>query len=157
MHAFVSSRLDSNNSVLYGLPDKTLAPLQRIQNRAARILIRTRKYDHITPVLKKLHWLHVKQRIKFKILLMCFKVLHGMAPAYLKLTHVERQRVTRASSDSTLLLCRRSRTRLGDRCFTTCGLRLWNDLPGHIRGEESIPTFKRLLKSWLFEEAFGGR
>jgi len=133
IHAFVTSRLDSNNSVLYGLPDKALVPLQRIQNRAARILSRTKKHDHITPVLYRLHWLPVKQRIKFKILLMCFKVVHGMAPAYLNLTRVERQRATRSSADTTLL-SRRSRTKFGDRCFSTCGPRLWNDLPRHIRG-----------------------
>ena len=155
IHAFVTSRLDSNNSVLYGLPDKALVPLQRIQNRAARILSRTKKHDHITPVLRNLHWLPIKQRIMFKILLMCFKVVHGMAPAYLNLTRVEKQRVTRSSGD-TMLSAKRSRTRFGDRCFSTCGPRLWNGLPRHIRGADSLIKYKRLLKSWLFDEAFGG-
>jgi hypothetical protein len=69
IHAFISSCLDCNNNLLYGLPQKTIAPLQRIQNRAARIVSRTKKWDHITPVLQNLHWLPVRQRIDFKILL----------------------------------------------------------------------------------------
>jgi len=57
--------------------------LQRIQNSAARIVTNTRKYDHITPILQKLHWLPVRQRIHFKILLITYKSINDMAPEYL--------------------------------------------------------------------------
>ena len=60
IHAFVASRLDYCNSLLAGIPETSLAKLQRVQNIAARILTGTRKYDHMTPVLYKLHWLPVK-------------------------------------------------------------------------------------------------
>ena len=82
MHAFVTSRIDYCNGLLYGLPDCEITKLQRAQNAAARLLTSSRKYDHITPVLHELHWLPVKYRVHFKILLLTFKALNGMAPAY---------------------------------------------------------------------------
>ena len=83
IHAFVTNRIDFCNSLLYGLPDCELKKVQRVQNAAARLLTSTRKYDHITPVLRELHWLPVKYRIQFKILLLTFKAIHGMAPDYI--------------------------------------------------------------------------
>ena len=67
IHAFVSSKLDHCNSLLFGLPAYQLAKLQVLQNTAARVVSLTRKYDHITPVLESLHWLPVKSRIVFKV------------------------------------------------------------------------------------------
>ena len=66
VHAFVSSRLDFCNSLLFGLPKQTLKKLQHVQNVAARIVTLTRKYEHITPVLYNLHWLPIEERIIFK-------------------------------------------------------------------------------------------
>ncbi len=68
---------------LYGLPNKQIMKLQRVQNAAAQLVKDTRKYDHITLVLIELHWLPVEKRIVFKILLLTFKCLHGLAPSYL--------------------------------------------------------------------------
>ena len=80
IHAFTTSRIDYCNSLLYGLPGKTLCKLQRIQNACARLLPR---FCHITPLLIELHWLPVRQRITFKLLLITFKTLHQLAPSYL--------------------------------------------------------------------------
>ena len=80
IHAFVGSRLDYCNSLLVGIPETSLAKLRRVQNIAARILTGTRKYDHMTPVLYKLHWLPVKYRIEYKIILMTYRALNGLAP-----------------------------------------------------------------------------
>ena len=73
INGLFTSRLDHCNSLLFGLPKSSLDPLQKLQNRAARTLTYTRKYDHITPVLKSLHWLPVEQRVTFKLLLLTFK------------------------------------------------------------------------------------
>jgi len=83
VHAFVSSRFGYCNSLLYGIGDSLLTKLQTVQNAAARVVTGTRKFDHITPVLRQLHWLPVCQRITFKLVLITFKCLHGLAPSYL--------------------------------------------------------------------------
>ena len=64
VHAFVLSRLDYGNSVLAGLPKSTTAPLQRVQNAAARLILGLRARDHVTPALRQLHCLQVHQRIQ---------------------------------------------------------------------------------------------
>ena len=68
VHAFISSKLDNCNSLLYGLPVKHLLNrLRLIQNTAARIVTLSKRFDHITPILFKLHWLPLGYRIHFKI------------------------------------------------------------------------------------------
>ena len=83
VHALVMCHVDYCNSLLYNMPDSQLNRLQVIQNSAARLITRTKKYTHITPVLKQLHWLPVKSRITFKIILITFQCLNSMAPDYL--------------------------------------------------------------------------
>jgi len=83
VHPFATYRIDYFNSLLYDISDYNINRLQRIQNSAARIITNTRKYDHITPILQKLHLLPVRQRIHFKILLITYKSIDGMAPEYL--------------------------------------------------------------------------
>ncbi len=68
---------------MYVLPQNQLQRLQRLQNSAARLVTLSKKQSHITPVLMSLHWLSVMDRIKFKILLLVFKCLQGLAPTYL--------------------------------------------------------------------------
>ena len=63
VHAFASSKLEHCNSLLYNVPKCALKKLQSVQNAAARLITCSRKYDHITPILKELHWLPVSQRI----------------------------------------------------------------------------------------------
>jgi len=83
VHAFVRSRLDYCNNLLYEISDGLLTKLQTVQNAAARVVTGTRKIDHITPVLRQLHWLPVRQRITFKLAMITFKCLRGLAPCYL--------------------------------------------------------------------------
>ena len=78
VHAFVSSKLDYCNSLLYGLPKHNMmSSLQSVQNTVARIVTLTKKFDHITPVLIQLHWLPVHFRILFKVLLLVYEALNG--------------------------------------------------------------------------------
>ena len=153
--ALVTSRLDCNNGILYGLPDNVIAPLQRIQNWAARIIFRLRKSVHITPVLHELHWLPVKSRIMYKILLTAYKIQSGLAPRYFDgiLRVVPSRRETRSSGRDRFSV-KRTRTRLGDRSLSACAPVLWNALPDHMKTCPTIITFKRQLKSWLFQKHF---
>ena len=83
IRAFITSKLDYCNSLLYGLPTIHINKLQRVQNAAARRVTNTPRICHITPLLKGLNWLPIKYRIEFKIVLLTFKCLYGLAPQYL--------------------------------------------------------------------------
>ena len=83
VHAFITSKVDACNSLLYGINNTQLSRLQRLQNIAARMITYTKKTEHITPVLAGLHWLPIQQRVTYKLCLIIFKVLQGDAPAYL--------------------------------------------------------------------------
>ena len=83
IHALITTRLDFCNSILYNLPNNKIERLQWIQNQAARMLTRSHRRNHITPVLRELHWLRISDRIIFKILILTHKAFHGVAPVYL--------------------------------------------------------------------------
>ena len=82
VHAFIKSRLDYCDGLLYGLPDCLLNKLQRVQNAFARLIFREQKFCHVTPLIYELHWLPLKYRIEFKILLITSKNLNFLAPTY---------------------------------------------------------------------------
>ena len=82
-NSLVSSKLDYCNSLYSGISQTNLNKLQRIQNSLARVITNTSKYQHITPTLKKLHWLPIKQRIDYKICLLTYKTLTNQQPTYL--------------------------------------------------------------------------
>ena len=156
VHAVISSRLDYANALLIGLPKKALNPLQSIQNIAARIITKTRKYDHITPILRTLHWLPVKARIEFKIICVTYRIIHGSAPEYLcDLVTLRRPDRHLRSSAQLVLDVPKSRTKMyGDRAFSVAAPRLWNALPVPLRLEKSYETFKRKLKTYLFQKSY---
>ena len=84
VHAFVSSKLDYCNSLLYELPNYQVKKLQHVQNAAARIIYLSRKHKHITPILLNLHWLPIRYRIVFEILLITYKAVNNLAPLYIR-------------------------------------------------------------------------
>ncbi len=101
VHAFMTSRLDYCNALLGGCPASSINKLQIVQNAAARVLTRSRKYDYITQILQSLHWLPIKFRISYKILLLAYKAVNDLAPAYLT-NLLSRYNPTRSLRNKTL-------------------------------------------------------
>lgn len=157
IHAFVTSKLDYGNALLHGYPAALLNRLQRVQNSAARILSGQRKYDHITPTLRELHWLPVEQRIKFKIAILVFKAKHQLAPGYIQdlITPYSPSRQLRSTSQELLQVPATKSTMVSQRAFSVAGPRLWNSLPLELRLTDDLVTFKSRLKTHLFVQYFG--
>ena len=113
-----------------------LSLLSRLKdcNAAARVLTKTKKADHITPVLRSLHWLPVCQRIEFKILLIVYKPLNGLQPKHISdlLVCYEPTRALR-SSEATLLTVPRVQTKHGEAAVSFNAPQIWNKLSEHVR------------------------
>ena len=156
MHSYVSSRLDTFNSLLYGIPKHELDKIQRVQNAAARVVSLTRKHEHITPVLMSLHWLPIAQRMDYKILMFTYKALHGLAPQYLTdlLQVSNNQRTLRSNSKFLLVIPKRVSVKYGDSSFAYAAASLWNSLPEECRMAQTLQLFKSKLKTHLFKLAF---
>ena len=152
--SFILSRLDYCNSLLAGLPDNKLNKLQRIQNHAARLVLRKPRYESATSLLRTLHWLSVKARIQYKIACLCFQCLHNNSmPPYLSdLLHPYHPTRTLRSVDTSLLTVPRfSLDTFGKRSFSVFGPTVWNSLPLSLRKIQCYTTFKKNLKTHLFQ------
>ena len=155
IHAFVSSYLDNFNSLLFGLPKYQISKLQKVQNAAARFVTKSRLSVSVTPVLKRLHWLPVQQRIQYKICLITYRALKGLAPDYIcTLVNRSSSRSGLRSSSAVNLFCPKTRRSWGDRAFVSAAPRLWNSLPLNLKMETSYEVFKTKLKTHLMTEAF---
>ena len=156
VHALVTSRLDYCNALLYGLHASVTNKMQRLQNTCARMITKTKLRDHITPMLIKLHWLHVPRRIEYKILSHTYRAIYRQAPQYLCDMLPLYQPVRALRSQSTLTLTvPRSRTRTyGNRCFPKAAALLWNRLPANIRDTNRIAAFQCGLKTFLLRQEY---
>ena len=157
--AFILSILDYCNAVQAGLLKSTIAPLQRVQNAAARLVARLGPRDHVTSTICDLHWLPVRHRITYKLSLMMHLVNIGRAPTYLiNSVTATRDVVSRSrlrSSSSHRYEQPRTRHKLGERSFSFTGPAAWNSLPPSLHELTNTVTFKKHLKTHMFTRAFG--
>lgn len=156
VHAFITSKIDIGNALLSGIPKAQIKRLQRIQNIAARITTYTNTKVHITPVLKELHWLPVEYRVQYKVALYVYKALNGIAPAYIAamVNLYMPSRKSLRSSSKKLIHQKAAKTQWGDRSFSVAAAKLWNTLPGSVKYANSIDSFKKNLKTFLFKTAY---
>ena len=142
-------------TTLIGIPEVQLKRLQRLQTRAARLITKDSYLVDSKTVLRKLYWLPIRARIKYKVILLTFKALNNLAPQYLRdmVTIVESKRYTRQSTVGVRLVEPRSKLKFGgDRAFSVCAPRLWNSLPISLRCDIEFKVFKKQLKTYLFNE-----
>jgi len=153
VQAFICCRIDYCNSMLYGVSDGLLRKVQSIQNAAARLVTGARRRDHITPVLRQLHWLPVRQRVEYKVACLVYQSLAGQAPPYIaddiQLAADSDRRQLRSAAARTCIVPR-THNNFGDRSFTAAGPCVWNRLPVHLRQDTNYARFKRQLKTFLF-------
>ena len=159
VHAFVASRVDYCNSLLYGLPAWQLSKVQRVLNSATRLVCCAPHFGHIIPLMYELHWFPLKQRIHFKIFLFAFKAIHGIAPTYIQnLVSLKSQGTYNLRSSGAILLASstfRTKVTLGDRSFQEAEPQLWKTLPRELCNIPNLRTFKSNLKTYLFKFAYG--
>ena len=159
VHAFVTSRVDHCNGLLFGSHSYLLDRLQSVLNSAARLVLNVPKFSHISAAIRdELHWLPIRRRIDFKIALMVRHCLVGAAPEYLmELCHpvgsaVGRQ-CLRSASRGDLVVPRFRLQTFGHRAFAVSGPQTWNSLPLRIRqSRDNLLLFKQKLKAHLFQQ-----
>ena len=156
--AFVQSKLDCNNALLYKISKTLIAKLQLVQNNAARLIVKRRKYDPIEDVREELHWLPVEFRIQYKIIILTFKCINHIAPSYLcdLLEPYNAGRATRSEGKG-LLKEEKTQRVAGDRAFAHAAPYLWRLLPQNLRDMCELGSFKNALKTHLFKVAFRGQ
>jgi hypothetical protein len=157
--ALVLTRLDYGNSTLAGIPGQSLAKLQSVLNAAARLIFTSRKFDHVTPLLRELHWLRFPERINYKLAVLVFKCLNGLAPSYLtselhRVADIDARRHLRSASTVELIVPRVRRPTIGGRAFPVAAARVWNGLPPRVTSSSSLLTFKKKLKTELFSRCY---
>ena len=145
--SLVLSRLDYCNGLFYNVNTSYLKQLQAVQNCAAKLIFNRRKYDTgLSNLFTTLHWLKVKERIMYKILLLVHKCLYCKSPTYLN----ELLTLTYGFVRTGNLVCLKTKYAGSDGAFSICGPKLWNKLPTDLKFESSTIQFKRKLKTYLF-------
>ena len=157
--ALVLTRLDYGCATLTGLPNQLLDRLQSVLNAAARLIYSARKFDHITPLLRDLHWLRVPERIAYRLAVFVYRCQHSIAPSYLsaelsRVSDMDARQRLRSSSSAALIVPRTQHSTIGDRAFPVAAARVWNSLSPSVTSSLSLRAFKRNLKTELFARSY---
>ena len=151
----MSSHLDYCNSLLSGIAETDLTKLQHVLNRLARVVTKSPPFTRSVSLLRSLYWLPVKYRVHFKLCLLTYKDLHEEQPVYLRsLIAISLPPRSLRSNRGITLSIPRIKTNTGTRAFSSCAFSLWNSLPLSVHSATSVATFRRRLKTYLFDLAF---
>ena len=146
--SLVLSRLDHGNATLSGITDRLMDRLRSVLNASARLIYASRRTEHVTPLLRDLHWLRYPDRTDYKLPVLVYRCLHGLAPSYLATkSSVGFEGQSRRPSLS-------AKTQLGGRAFPVAVAQAWNSLPSHVTSSSSLASFKRNFKTELFLRSY---
>ena len=154
-NSLITSRLDYCNSPINNIAKQDLSKFQRVQNCLARVVLRAPRFSPSLPLLKQLHWLPVNYRINFKLSTLTYRALAIHQPPYLaSLLHFSNVPRQLRSSTSQQLSIPRTKLNLGKRAFSVAAPIIWNELPTTLKSCESLASFRKNLKTYLFKIAF---
>ena len=155
VHSFVTSRLDYCNCLYAGVPFYLLERLQKIQNKAARLVERKDRKHDSKELLRLLHWLTVQKRVDFKISCLVFKSLNNLSPSYIQdLIEIYKPTRTLRSSASISLKTPIPPNAFVGRAFAFNAPKIWNNLSHGTRSYTSLQSFKKCLKTEFFKSYF---
>ena len=156
--AMVIFHLDYANAIMVGLPEKHIGKLQRVQNMAAKVVLKRGKYTSLKASLQGLQWLPIRSRINFKVAVLVNKCLHGEVPEYLQsllITYLPKREGLRSGTIvDRLIVPRTDKKTFADRAFSVAGPKVWNNLPNDVKTPKDVGHFKKTLKTHLFKLAF---
>ena len=155
-HSIIVSRIDFLNSLMINLPSYQIHKLQRVQNRAVRLIFKLPQHVPITGYLQSLHWLPVKARLEYKSIMITHKLILFNEPAYLKdmISFKEKNTIDLRSNHLHLMLEKPSCSKRSDELFDVYTPKIYNQLPISIRNCSSIITFKNNLKTFLYNKYY---
>jgi hypothetical protein len=157
VQALVLSNFDyAINALLFGLQNELLERLEKIQRLAARLVVAAKKNDRITSHMKALHWLPLRQRIVFKLMVLTYRFLNGTAPRYISslVSRYHPLRSLRSATSGKLNVPKIKADRYGGRSFSRAAPVLWNELPLSVTSALDLKSFKTSLKTHLFRVAY---
>ena len=150
--SLVMSKLLYGSSEWANTSGKNIEKLQKVQNFAGRIVCNIQKYDHVSPAMRQLNWLPIKQQLVYKDTVMAYKCLNKLAPPYLCDKFVKRSELySRQTRNNNQLDIPLFRTASGQRTFYYRAVKIWNSLENELREIQSIRLFKRKLKTYLLD------
>ena len=153
INSLVFSKLFYCSNVWSNTTERNLDKLQAVQNFACRIISGARKFDHITPILKRLQWLPVRDQLYYRQVIMCFKCMTGSAPGYLTEQFIKRSNVSKRSTRNAQALdIPLFRSASGQKTFYYQVVSLWNSLTPKLKLCQSQREFKQSLKRLLLTE-----
>ena len=138
---FYGATMMLKGSLLLSAPIVQLDRLQSVLNAAARLIYRRRKFDHVSPLLKELHWLPVPERITFRLAVLAYRCQHNTAPRYLtaqlqQASNIGYRQRLRSSSSAKLDGPRTEHVTIGGRAFSSTAAQTWNSLPTAVQSSE---------------------
>ena len=153
--SLVFSKMLYYSSVWSNTTLQNINRLQSIQNFASKIVTNSRKFDHVTPLLRELNWLPVKEQLFYRDSVLTFKCQNDLAPQYLTSKFTKRSNIhTRNTRTRNSLQIPLYRTAIGQHTFSYRGANIWNNLHNELRQSASLASFKRALKGTLLRQTF---